>query len=419
MANVIFKQGLESQFTAVEQKDVNTLYWLTDTQEVYKGDIRFASGRVATENNDGLMSAEDKAKLDDLAAGTVAGLTPVDATIVIADGESGEKTIGVQVSAEPGNALEVKTDGLYVGSTDSADYAIKKLDETAEGYAASYQLQKTVDGVPSLVGDVINIPKDLVLQSGSLQVVETADQPYTGAQVGDPYLDLVLNDASSTHIYVPMKGIVDTEALKDTYVTNGLTSLSEGAAANNILAAIGSYDKLLAAINANKIIVDHVEYGGTDYNPKVAIYTYATSVATNLVFMTSADTATIYQIQNVGGTLALGVTPIQFACKSELPDTDAIESIIDSLPDEIISEIVNVQRTETTNTAEIRIFTKQEDGTYSPETQHGVLTLISAGQGPDGVNGAGLMSAADKQKLDSIDMDVISGVAESLVWGSI
>ena len=300
MANVIFKQGLESQFTAVEQKDVNTLYWLTDTQEVYKGDIRFASGRVATENNDGLMSAEDKAKLDDLAAGTVAGLTPVDATIVIADGESGEKTIGVQVSAEPGNALEVKTDGLYVGSTDSADYAIKKLDETAEGYAASYQLQKTVDGVPSLVGDVINIPKDLVLQSGSLQVVETADQPYTGAQVGDPYLDLVLNDASSTHIYVPMKGIVDTEALKDTYVTNGLTSLSEGAAANNILAAIGSYDKLLAAINANKIIVDHVEYGGTDYNPKVAIYTYATSVATNLVFMTSADTATIYQIQNVG-----------------------------------------------------------------------------------------------------------------------
>ena len=57
------------------------------------------------------------------------------------------------------------------------------------------------------------------------------------------------------------------------------------------------------------------------------------------------------------------------------------------MPDEILSEIVNVQRTETTNTAEIRIFTKQEDGTYSPNVQHGVLTLIPAGQGPDGVRG--------------------------------
>lgn len=179
MANVIFKQGLESQFTAVEQKDVNTLYWLTDTQEVYKGDIRFASGRVATENNDGLMSAEDKAKLNDLAAGTVAGLTPVDATIVIADGESGEKTIGVQVSEETGNTIEIKADGLFVAA--GAEYAIKKLDAATEGFSASYQLQKTVNGEATLVGDIVNIPKDLVLQSGSLEIVETADQPYAGA----------------------------------------------------------------------------------------------------------------------------------------------------------------------------------------------------------------------------------------------
>ncbi len=103
----------------------------------------------------------------------------------------------------------------------------------------------------------------------------------------------------------------------------------------------------------------------------------------------------------------------------DIPDVSGMQSIINSMPDEILSEIVNVQRTETTNTAEIRIFTKQENGTYSPNVQHGVLTLIPAGQGPDGVNGAGLMSAADKQKLDSIDADVIAGLAESLVWGSL
>lgn len=56
---------------------------------------------------------------------------------------------------------------------------------------------------------------------------------------------------------------------------------------------------------------------------------------------------------------------------------------------------------------------------YSPAEKHGVLTLIPAGQGPDGVSGAGLMSLADKQKLDSIDTDVISGLAESLTWGTL
>lgn len=202
MANVIFKTGVKSLFEALEQKDANTLYWLTDTNEVYKGDALFGSGRTATETDAGLMSPEDKIKLDNLAAGTISGLTPVDASIVITDGQ-----IGVQVSQAEGNALRIESDGLYASS---AEYAMKKLDAATEGYSASYQLQKTVNGETTLVGDVVNIPKDLVLQSGSLKTVETADQPYSGAAVGDPYIDLVLNDAESSHIYVPMKGIIDT-----------------------------------------------------------------------------------------------------------------------------------------------------------------------------------------------------------------
>lgn len=75
---------------------------------------------------------------------------------------------------------------------------------------------------------------------------------------------------------------------------------------------------------------------------------------------------------------------------------------ITSLPNQFLVDIVNVQRTATTNTAEIQISTKQEDGSYSTAVQHGVLTLIGAGQGVDGVNGAGLMVASDKTKLDGI-----------------
>lgn len=201
-----------------------------------------------------------------------------------------------------------------------------------------------------------------------------------------------------------------------TYITHGLTGLSEGTAATNIQNAIGSYEDLFAAVKANKVIVDRATFGTTDENSRIAIYTYATDIAMNLIFY-FGDNYKIFQIQNVGDTLALGVTTVQLARESDIPSLDEIEAavdavtatangnktIIDSLPDEILSEIVNVQRTATTNSAEIRIFTKQEDGTYSPDEQHGVLTLIAAGEGPDGQNAAGLMSLADKQKLDGIN----------------
>lgn len=79
------------------------------------------------------------------------------------------------------------------------------------------------------------------------------------------------------------------------------------------------------------------------------------------------------------------------------------KGIIDTMPDQFLTDIVNVTRTDTTNTAEIRIFTKQPDGTYSPDVQHGVLTLVGAGTIPGAGTGAGLMTVADKEKLDGID----------------
>lgn len=209
MANVIFKVGTKALFDALEQKDTNTLYWLEDVQELYKGNLLFATGKAASQTAAGLMSAEDKVKLDNLSAGTVAGLTPVDATIVIADGEEGTKTIGVQVSKVEGNTIEIEDDGLYVAK-DNTEYAIEKLGDAAEGYSATYRLKKTVDGSSSYVGAEINIPKDLVVQSGSVKTVTEDDQPYVGAKVGDTYIELILNDAEASHIYIPTSGLIDT-----------------------------------------------------------------------------------------------------------------------------------------------------------------------------------------------------------------
>lgn len=201
MANVIFKFGTRAQYDALTTKDTNTLYWLTDTQELMKGDARYGMGTSAA---------------------ALAGLTPVDNSIVIADSDGG-MTIGVRVSAVDGNALTVKNDGLYVpiaSASSSAEFALERQGTATDGYLATYKLKRTEGDSVTYVGDEINIPKDMVLQSGTLETATEADKPYTGAAVGDPYIDLVLNDTASSHIYIPVKGIVDISNKVDQVITN-------------------------------------------------------------------------------------------------------------------------------------------------------------------------------------------------------
>jgi hypothetical protein len=50
--------------------------------------------------------------------GEITNLTPVDGSLIIKD-----NTIDIGISAEPGNALTKKADGLYVGTSTSGNYA--------------------------------------------------------------------------------------------------------------------------------------------------------------------------------------------------------------------------------------------------------------------------------------------------------
>ena len=250
MANVIFKQGTRAQYDAIATKDASTLYWLTDTQELFKGDVLYGKGAEATALASGLMSAADKAKLDALSAGGAAGLTAVDASVVLASGENGT-TIGVQVSKETGNALELKADGLFVSpatASGSVEFTIEEQTTATDGSVKTYKLKRTEGDNSTYVGDAIEIPKDKVLKGGTFEIVDTADAPYTGAEVGDPYVDLVLEDADNTHIYIPMKGLVDTVAAGDGIsVTNNTVSIKlDEANANGLAVGAGGLSMAVA-----------------------------------------------------------------------------------------------------------------------------------------------------------------------------
>ena len=271
MANVRFYFGTQAKYDALIEKNPIALYFIEDTQRLYKGDILIATGADATSMASGLMSAEDKIKLDSLIVGQNIDLRPVDGSIVISDGEDGSKLIGVAISPVVGNTL-TKVDGaLFVPSAEPVvvpEYAIEKQEIAESGYAASYKLKKTVGDEVSYVGDTINIAKDMVLQSATIKTASIAGVPYESAEIGDPYIEMTFNDENASHIYLPVKGLVDTYTAGDGIeIVDNKISVRLAGGTNGLVAVDGALTIELAtrqtagAMSAkDKLSLDSVPY---------------------------------------------------------------------------------------------------------------------------------------------------------------
>ena len=263
---------LKSTFDAIETKDALALYWIAETSELYKGDQLFGTGAEASAKAAGLMSIADKKKLDELvAASGNLNLTAVDGTINLVDVVGG-KSIGVAISAVEGNALVAVEDGLFVPVSkeiEIPEYAIEKQDIAEDGFATSYKLKKTVNGEISYVGDTINIAKDMVLQSATLEVVVEANVPYEGAEVGDPYIDMAFNDAAESHIYIPVNGLVDTYTAGDGIeIVDGKISVNIAKDSNGLVAVDGAL-KINLATAESAGALSAVDKAFIDLIPKV------------------------------------------------------------------------------------------------------------------------------------------------------
>lgn len=180
MANVRFYSGTRAQYDSLVSHNPLALYFCEDTGELFKGDICLSDGvRIVptradlpecscaadgivyfiAETKSGFMISPDRTewlqtiyapvtdayaipeeemyttvttvgavrdieakiykRIEEVAnGGTTANLTPVDGSLIIKD-----NTIDIGISAEPGNALTKKADGLYVGTSTSGNYA--------------------------------------------------------------------------------------------------------------------------------------------------------------------------------------------------------------------------------------------------------------------------------------------------------
>ncbi len=156
----------------------------------------------------GLYALIDEVKA--LAEGKVSSVGAADRSVTIG-GTATAPTVGVAISADEGNALSLASDGLKVTIPEVTipEYSLKKLDTATTGMSASYQLTKDGTGI----GAVIDIPKDMMVKSGSVQTYEAGSLP-AGVTEAGTYIVLVLNDTAGTKLYINVGNLIE-------YVTSG------------------------------------------------------------------------------------------------------------------------------------------------------------------------------------------------------
>lgn len=154
-------------------------------------------------------------------------------------------------------------------------YSVAKQATAEAGFLSTYYLTK--DGAQ--VGEKINIPKDFLVNSADIKTVETADTPYEGAQVGDLYIDFVINsksaDDTASHVYLPVNELVDAytggngievsaqnliSAKIDTANANGL-----GVTAAGFKLDVATASTAGAMSAADKAKLDGIEEGANNY----------------------------------------------------------------------------------------------------------------------------------------------------------
>lgn len=151
----------------------------------------------------GLYALIEEVKV--LANSKVASVSATDASVVVDSSTATAPKIQVQISKVENNALTLAEDGLKVIVPDVThpEYTIKKLETATAGMSASYQLTKDGTGV----GAVIDIPKDMVVESGTV-VTNPSGQP------AGTYLVLTLANKNNDKVYINVGNLIE-------YVTAG------------------------------------------------------------------------------------------------------------------------------------------------------------------------------------------------------
>lgn len=167
----------------------------------------------------------------------------------------------VEAGAQVNKIETVKVNGTALTITNKSvdipvsypEYTVVKQATAESGFSSTYYLTKN----GTQVGSKINIPKDMVVQSGSVKTVTTKDSPQQGFVVGDKYIDLVLANATNSHVYILVSDLVDKYTAGTAItITNNQISVNTTVLANTFAQKSTTYtktevDNLLSSVNSS------------------------------------------------------------------------------------------------------------------------------------------------------------------------
>ena len=203
---------------------------VADAKKELTTEIDKKATKATTLGGYGITDAYTKTQVD-TAISTAKGEVVNDLTAgngITITGTKANKTIAAKIDPAEGNALTVGEAGLKVTIPAAAEYSITKAADSGD-YAAVYHLTKG----GTEVGAAINIPKDMVVKSGSV-VTNPA------GQTKGTYIELVLANATNDKIYIPVDQLIE-------YVTSG------SAESDPIVVAVSADHKVTATITDGSI----------------------------------------------------------------------------------------------------------------------------------------------------------------------
>lgn len=280
---------------------------------------------------------------------TIKGIKEVDGEIAIGDGAG----ISLEEVAYTGAAADVSIadTGDKITATTVEGALAELADAVANATAAGAVTCETSDPVS---GDVlrtysfyqgvlgtddaaakaskkiidVNIPRDYLVKAAEVKTVDTADTPYTGAEVGDKYIDFTVNTKDSagteSHLYIPV---------------DDLMSAISGSTGAEVTVAVSANNQISATIN--KIAASKIIYRAADDSDPEHIVTEQT-VAQKIVEVEGALTSAIAALDadlDASGTAQHSGTFVM----SGVTEVDGVITAVDSVEVEAAGAAAAVQ----------------------------------------------------------------------------
>ena len=334
-----------------------TVDGLNNTARGYANEVLGTADDAATENT---VYGAKKAAAEALAAANskVASVAATANKGIEIGGTATAPTVGIKLDPAAGNAATVSAAGLKVTIPAAAEYTIAKKGDSGD-YAAIYQLTK--DGTP--VGVDINIPKDMVVQSGQV-VKNPAGQP------AGTYIVLTLANATSDKLYInvdslieyvtggtPADGIITTSVSDDFVLTATINNgtITKEKLVTAVQTSLGKADSALQKADITTGTANgNISVGGTDVpvaGLKDAAYATVASINTtakgyaDAVLGTAADGAdknTVYGVKaSVTALTGIVNNKIDATAVSQIGKTGNINDIIQTEGDYVVFDCGN------------------------------------------------------------------------------